>query len=410
MYGFGGNKFALNRDANGLDLQSKYAQDKVSLLERARLEGLTPEQTSGEKLRLALRFNQANLLNNAQFKRASDDEGFSNSQSLGRSNIDLLSARSEQLQGLGLTSSDKSIQKQIAVMQQELSFKDALQQLQRLRETTNLSSSDFMKLKNNLEQINTIKLDSINQQFSDLSDVIKGIQGDFTSITKDFLMNTSSIGDSLKKLLSSVLNQFANLASQKLSDQLFGSILGGNKPSASSSGNNGFGSILSIFGGLFGGGGSGGNGDSFLGQGDMGNLYGLIPGFASGGMVGDIARTMSKERSISGYEPRLIIANSGERVLNPEETAIWNKIQSSGKLPNYADGGMIGGSPMPVMSNRSGGDVNLGGININIDGSGDNSNYDVLLLQKVLKSQIQSTLKQERRPGGSLNRGNPYNR
>ncbi|MHC5915100.1 MAG: tape measure protein [Nostoc sp.] len=345
-YGFGGNKLVLDRDSNNLDLQSKYASDKVSLLERAKLEGLNPEQTNGEKLRLALRYNQSNLLNNVQFTRSSQDEAFSNSQNLGRSNIDVLTARSEQLQGLGLSGSDKGIQKQIAITTQDLSYQLQIQDLQKLRDTTSLSNADFVKMKTNIEQINAIKLDTINQSFSDLSDVIKSVQSDFQSTTKDFILNTSNIGQSIGKLLNGILSSFANLASQQLSNQLFGALLGNKQTSPSQNLGGGFGSLLSSVGGLLGIGSNSGSGldySSFLDSG-VGDSFSLIPGFSAGGMITD---SLNRERSMSGgRNPMLVVANDGERILNPQETKVYNRLLSSGRLPNYASGGMLGGQPV----------------------------------------------------------------
>jgi tape measure domain-containing protein len=133
-----------------------------------------------------------------------------------------------------------------------------------------------------------------------------------------------------------------------------------------------------------------------------------LPSFAKGGMVGDL---LNKERAISGFNPRLIIANEGERVLTPKETKLWNQLNSSNKLESFSSGGMIGESLGNINNvGRSGDTINIT-PNVNINNSeGGNGNINKALFEKALEAKIQETIKQERRPGGSLNRGGLYDR
>jgi hypothetical protein len=133
-----------------------------------------------------------------------------------------------------------------------------------------------------------------------------------------------------------------------------------------------------------------------------------LSSFAKGGMVGDL---LNKERAISGFNPRLIIANEGERVLTPKETKLWNQLNSSNKLESFSSGGMIGESLGNINNvGRSGDTINIT-PNVNINNSeGGNGNINKALFEKALEAKIQETIKQERRPGGSLNRGGLYDR
>ena len=131
-----------------------------------------------------------------------------------------------------------------------------------------------------------------------------------------------------------------------------------------------------------------------------------LPSFAKGGMVGDL---LNKERAISGFNPRLIIANEGERVLTPAETKLWNQLNSSNKLESFSSGGMVGQGLGNINNvGRSGDTINITpNVNINNEGGG---NINKALFEKALEAKIQETIKQERRPGGSLNRGGLYDR
>lgn len=133
-----------------------------------------------------------------------------------------------------------------------------------------------------------------------------------------------------------------------------------------------------------------------------------LSSFAKGGMVGDL---LNKERAISGFNPRLIIANEGERVLTPKETKLWNQLNSSNKLESFSSGGMIGEGLGNINNvGRSGDTINIT-PNVNINNSeGGNGNINKALFEKALEAKIQETIKQERRPGGSLNRGGLYDR
>lgn len=403
-----GDRLSMERDSNGLELETKYAQDKVNLLERSKLEGLT--QTNGEKLRLALRFNQSKILNNEQFKRSVKDESVSNNRYVQQTGIDLLSARSDSLQGVGLDYSSKAIQKQIAVLNQNLSFTSAIAELQKLKETTNLTADQFIAAKANLEAINDIKLDSINSQFSDFSETIKGIQTDTQNVFKDLILNTQDFGDSLKKVLQDLLSNLANMASQQLSNQLFSGLLGGKaNKNWQDNNSNGFGSIVNSIGGLFGGS-SGADYSSFLDGGSSTDSFSFLGGFANGGMVGDIAKAMKHEQAVSGFKPHLIVANDGERILNPAETQMWNRLQNAGRLPNYADGGMIGGGDVSSALNRSNAAaVNVGGVHVTI-ASSEASNYDIPIMKRIIDARVAEGIKLARRPGGQISKGAPYDR
>ena len=260
-----------------------------------------------------------------------------------------------------------------------------------------------------------------------------------------------SIGDAFSEIGKSILSNLASVASKELSNQLFGKLtefIFGKKNETGAAALNTAGSKLSsaalmlkeaalalrggggdnkkrdAFGGLMGmGGGSfgileGSSATPFASSGEFDFSSGFdlgggldfgsatLPSFAKGGMVGDL---LNKERAISGFNPHLIIANEGERVLTPKETKLWNQLNSSNKLESFSGGGMVGQGLGNINNvGRSGDTINITpNVNINNEGGG-NINKD--LFEKALEAKIQETIKQERRPGGSLNRGGLYDR
>ncbi|MHC5932141.1 hypothetical protein, partial [Nostoc sp.] len=111
----------------------------------------------------------------------------------------------------------------------------------------------------------------------------------------------------------------------------------------------------------------------------------------------------------------LIVASSGEMVLNQADAQAYQRLISQFQAPsNYANGGMVGGGTPTLASalaGNSSGNVNVSVGDISVPG-GDASGIDAPRLKQVLQAQIYSTLRKEQKPGGSLspNRAGPYDR
>ena len=407
----------LNAQADLMDLNSKYAGEISGLDEEIRKES-DPEMVKlrqeQKKLALiaALR-DSSNVQRNLKIQER--DLEFSQKEKLNSSNNAI---SSEKIRGQGLFGiKDKNLEKAQALSQIKMDFEREKMEIEKLGESGNYSAEEIQKLTNNLNKLNELKLDNVAKEFNMFTEAISGVKGDMDGIFKDFFMNTKSFGESISSVFQSILNNLANMASKELSNQLFTSVLGGGNKGG---GGGGFGLLGGLFGGsssLFGGlGGDGGASGMFSGGMDYsGFLDGAggfdfgtatLPSFAKGGMVGDL---LNKERAISGFNPRLIIANEGERVLTPKETKLWNQLNSSNKLESFSDGGMVGQGLGNINNvGRSGDTINITpNVNINNEGGG---NINKALFEKALEAKIQETIKQERRPGGSLNRGGLYDR
>jgi hypothetical protein len=164
-------------------------------------------------------------------------------------------------------------------------------------------------------------------------------------------VNTDSLNQFLSapfKAITDQLTSFVGSWWSKLMGDLLGGIdLGGGRGQQSGAGG-WIGSALSAFSGWLGIGGSGG------GQPAIG-LSPIIPGlnFAEGGTIGDrglsetLLKGMARERVESGgRDPRLVIANRDEIILNPQQSMAYKK-----GIPNYASGS--GAVSYPVSSTVS---------------------------------------------------------
>ena len=384
----------LNSQADSMDLNSKYAGEISGLDEEIRKES-DPEmiklKQEQKKLALiaALR-DGSNIQRNLKIQER--DLEFSQKEKLISSNNAI---SSEVIKGKGLFGvKDKNLEKAQALSQIKMDFEREKMEIEKLGESGNYSSDYIEKLTNNLNKLNELKLDNVTKEFNMFTEAISGVKGDVDGIFKDFFMNTKSFGESISAVFQSILNNLANMASKELSNQLFSSVLGMGGKSSGGGGGGGFSSGGFDFSSGF-----------DLGGGlDFGSAE--LPSFAKGGMVGDL---LNKERAVSGFNPRLIIANEGERVLTPKETKLWNQLNSSNKLESFSSGGMVGQGLGNINNvGRSGDTINITpNVNINNEGGG---NINKALFEKALEAKIQETIKQERRPGGSLNRGGLYDR
>jgi rare lipoprotein A len=304
----------------------------------------------------------------------------------------------------------------------------------------------IMNTSGNIQEVrNAYQNPGNNERLKELDKAQRDLEKKKTELGK------RSIGDAFSEIGKSILSNLASVASKELSNQLFGKLtefIFGKKNETGAAVLNTAGANLNTsalmlqeaalalrtssvggsdsggIGGLMGmGGGSfgileGSSAPTFSSSGlfDFSDGFSLgggldfgsatLPSFAKGGMVGDL---LNKERAMSGFNPRLIIANEGERVLTPKETKLWNQLNSSNELKSFSSGGMIGEGLGNINNvGRSGDTINVT-PNVNINNS-EGGNINKALFEKALEAKIQETIKQERRPGGSLNRGGLYDR
>lgn len=164
--------------------------------------------------------------------------------------------------------------------------------------------------------------------------------------------------------------------------------------------------------------GIGGTGTS-IGGGAIGPAYnGLkIPNYADGGIIGGIqaiGAAAQKERQMTGRQPYLVIASAGERILNHRETEIWDRLQQSGKL-NFAEGGIIGGISAIAASSASTTPTSSVNIPVSFTVSvADGIGIDPQILAQRLKPAMQNTayeiVQDQLRQGGAIRRGDRYGR
>ena len=327
-------------------------------------------------------------------------------------------AYSGQLRENGNTKAADSIDKQIALSEQEKANKEAIlsldEEIANKAKTNNAySANEITQMSAQIKALNQINVDGINNKFDSMRQSLKSIgqslQSSLGSAFKSILDGSQTAGQAFKSFIGSMLSNLASLAANSLLKDLFG---GGG-----SGGGGIFGSLLGgLFGGNKGGGSSGGGVSGILGGGGglgsiVGSLFhlteggyrGTIPNYANGN---PISQAMNRERSQSGKNPMLAVINEGELVLSASQTEKFMKMNLGkmlgSNIRNFASGNSSDFSN--VASSSSSANSTTVNVPITINGGSDGSKpqLDVGKLRDSVRNIVISELQSQRRNAGLL--------
>lgn len=272
---------------------------------------------------------------------------------------------------LGTDTSD--LQKELALIQEQLRFESAIDELKKLELAGNTSAETLQQLYESASQLNSVNLEQINQQFSETRDILQNqLQSPLKTFLSDLLTGTKTIGEAFQNLISSLLSSLAQLAVNKL--------------------------FTSLFGGLFGGGGGGG----LLGI----DLTTPVFNFASGGEVpaiaansyrdgyGKISEALKKE----GSNSVLAALTPGELILSVRQSKKFKQLGMD-RVLNFADGGIVPGASMPSLSMPRNSSAN---ITLNVASPQQGVDYD--RVAKMAQLAAQREIMNQQRPKGLLDR------
>lgn len=310
-----------------------------------------------------------------------------------QSKQDLLGAKGNLASTLGFGVLSQKYQKESAINQQGFDYSAGLRSIDDFAEKTGASASTVAELKKNLEDLNKVKLASIEAQFNPFTQVLTEVQQGFQSTIAGVLTGSKSLSEGLNEMLGNIANSLANLAAQWITNELFGSLFG--------LGGKGMGGQQS--GGLFGGGGG------------IGSIFSGIFGFADGGEVatdGNSAGLRSFPNAI-GHAMRKEGANSvlatltpGERVLTVPEAKLYRAMHPQGiaattrmpSISNFATGGDVG-----MVSSFS----NIGGtttVNVPVTVEGGSEKLDANAISNAVRKGVIAEINNQRRANGLLSR------
>jgi GH24 family phage-related lysozyme (muramidase)/tRNA A-37 threonylcarbamoyl transferase component Bud32 len=268
-----------------------------------------------------------------------------------------------------------TLQKEVALEQQNQAFLDGMKAINDYAKSVNLSADAVERLQDNLRQTNELKLDGIRAQFDPFQQVISSSFSGMQQGLEGLFNGTMTFGDAWVNFTNTVGNTLSKLAAEWLTNEFVTNILGIGKSKS------GLGSLLSTED-------SGGLGD--LWGGGLSLLGGLL-GFKTGGEIGDynhqgyrdlpvIGDALKKE----GNNAVLIAATPGEQVLNTTEAKFYRKMFPSGIKGHRMGGSVDGLSSLGNMTKKN----VTNNVGINISSSGGNENVDIDALRMVVIAEL----------------------
>lgn len=412
--------------------QAAYAVEMKRLDELERTEQRTKQevaqirQLKGEILAQEIGINEAQAARDKEAIRVQiRDKTFDSEQSLN-------SARAGYLDSIGRKGDGDKLRYDADVANVNMDYTKGIADIDAFARATGATNEEVMKLKNNLEELRNVKLDTLasgmDRPKQALIEIGQTVQSSLGSALKDVITGAKTaeeafaafIDSMLSKLIDMMMNEiFSNLFGGGGLGGLFGGLLGGG------GGGGLLGGLLGGGGGIFGGGLGGGGGilggaASLLGGNMMGGLglfhtgrNAYIKNYADGKSA--ISDAMSKEKRESGANPllamvagQLAVVNDREIILSKKESERFmelglNRLVS---VPNFAGGNM----PTPLSMSGSG-DTTTINVPVTIEGdkgSGDNGKgkpqLDIAKLRESIKATVQQEIQQSKRNGGSLSR------
>ncbi|WP_241609700.1 phage tail tape measure protein [Rosenbergiella australiborealis] len=215
---------------------------------------------------------------------------------------------------------------------------------------------------------------------SNASGMTQTLFSDAFSSMEDAIVSFSTSGKlSFKGFANSVISDIARIAARMAISGVASSVIGGvsslfGAPSATTSGNAG--TALS--------------GNGALGLSTSYTSY-LQGGYDGGGFTGDGGK----------YDPAGIV-HKGEFVFTKEATSRIGKDNLAKLMKGYSSGGYVGAPTTPLSSKRqqssTGGDINLGGIVVNVDSNGkasSGSSTDGQGIGKQIQSAVINTINEQ---------------
>jgi tape measure domain-containing protein len=404
--GFGtaavGQANSLNDEQINLDIDSQLQQLEE---ERIALDLSNDEYERRKELLEELRTVKLEE-NDVSIQRQNENFLREQGNAVGNSRASVADAKVSTLQAYGVQDSPelRDIQKTAAIEAQQLDFSNQIAGLEELRSQFGYTNESIAIMRDNITQVNDLKLEAISQQFSQVGDITQTIAGSFGSAFSSLISGSMDAKEALLSFLGSIASQLASAGVNQLIGSLLGSfsgVMGGGSSSGFSLGTPG-----SMSGGF-----GGGDATSSLISTGFSIGSALLGGaFNEGGVIGkennkiqDSAKGIRDALRKEGVGAKLIVAKENERILTIAENKEYERLGLD-KIVGYRDGGRIGNGlrntpsvNAPAMNSVS---VNVP-ITVNSDG-GDDNGIDDKRLQGLLRRHTLDLLVSEQRPGGSL--------
>jgi tape measure domain-containing protein len=271
------------------------------------------------------------------------------------------------------------------ILGQQNAFEAQVEGLRAMGAEAGIASIEIEAMVETLRQANDIKIDGIKGQFNEWTEAInvtkQGTEGLFT----DLLQGTKTVGESFRDFFSGILAGFAKIVAKRLTDGIFGGLMG-----TAGAGGQGTGGG---FGGLF--------------QGLMSVLKfsdgGVVP--MQGGQYDGLRQGNNAIGEALRQEgPRSVLAalTPGERVLTVAEAQQYERFRP---VLNFANGGVVPGmASTGVRAGSVGMSISVGDVNVTAGGGGGGVDGGAMLnaIREGVPALVQREIARQQGLGGRL--------
>jgi predicted chitinase len=223
------------RDFEAKQLQQELAKEGQALELEAQINSLKKLAQTNPEVRGQLDATIAKLqelngikLDNldAQWEKVLKDRATAINDRMSESQIGLLETQASSLSGKGLNWGARELQKEAAVMKQEIDFRKQTEGLEEFIKAQGVAADKAAVLRQQLQELGQVQMSNVKDQFSPWNDVLGSMTGGFKTFFSDVLSGSKSLKDAFTGLVDGILGSLANLAAEWLTNKLFGEIFG----------------------------------------------------------------------------------------------------------------------------------------------------------------------------------------
>jgi tape measure domain-containing protein len=224
-----GDPIKLKFEVDKKELEISVEKQILDMKEFANSTGKSQEEIAELELRIR-ELNNLTLDNlKGEFDKALAQRTETISQRVSGSQVELLETQASFYSNRGMTNKARTLQRDSAILQQQSAYRGQKIELEEFIRTTQVGAIEADKLRQNLEQINQVKLDTVKDNFNAFKPVIDTVQTGLKGFFAGIIKGGQSIEELFNGLMDSILGSVAEIASNYLVEKLFGGLLGGNK-------------------------------------------------------------------------------------------------------------------------------------------------------------------------------------
>ncbi len=224
-----GDPIKLKFEVDKKELEISVEKQILDMKEFANSTGKSQEEIAELELKIR-ELNNLTLGNlKGEFDKALNQRTEAISQRVSVSQVELLDTQASFYSNRGMTNKARTLHRDSAVLQQQSAYRGQKIELEEFIRTTQVGATEADKLRQNLEQVNRVKFDTIKDNFNAFKPVIDTVQTGLKGFFAGIIKGGQSIEELFNGLMDSILGSVAEIASNYLVEKLFDGLLGGNK-------------------------------------------------------------------------------------------------------------------------------------------------------------------------------------